>query len=78
MNATMKTRASTTVWGAILIGVAAMFLIGTFVDLSGFSGGVITAVAIASLGTLLVLGGIIAAVARSGRDESTPAHDDGA
>ncbi|MCY7326236.1 MAG: hypothetical protein LH605_08920 [Microbacteriaceae bacterium] len=75
----MKTRSTTIVWGAILIGFAALFLVGTFVDLSGFSGGVVTAVAVASLGGMLVLAGIIAAVVRSGRNsESAPAHDESA
>jgi len=73
----MKTRSTTIVWGAILIGFAALFLVGTFVDLSGFSGGVITAVAIASLGGMLVLGGVIAAVVRSGRgSDPAQAHDE--
>ena len=71
----MKTRPATIVWGAILIGFATLFLVGTFVDLSGFSGGVITAVAIASLGGMLVLGGVIAAVVRSGRESSAAADD---
>ena len=62
----MKTRTTTIVWGAILIGFAALFLIGTFVDLSGFSGGVIAAVVIASIGGLLVVGGSVAAVVRAG------------
>jgi len=73
----MKTRSTTIVWGAILIGFAALFLVGTFVDLSSFSGGVITAVAVASLGGLLVLGGVIGAVVRAGRTtESAPAQDE--
>ncbi|GAB3139956.1 hypothetical protein [Marisediminicola antarctica] len=75
----MKTRSSTIVWGAILIGFATLFLVGTFVDLSGFSGGVVAAVAIASVGGMLVLGGIIAAVVRSGRTtEPASAHDESA
>lgn len=74
----MKTRPATIVWGAILIGFATLFLVGTFVDLSGFSGGVITAVAIASLGGMLVLGGLTAAVVRSGRGRSAAAADDSA
>ncbi|MET3769751.1 uncharacterized membrane protein YhaH (DUF805 family) [Marisediminicola sp. UYEF4] len=74
----MKTRTTTIVWGAILIGFATLFLVGTFVDLSGFSGGVITAVAIAALGGMLVLGGVIAAVVRSGRgSDPAHAHDEG-
>ena len=73
----MKTRSITIVWGAILIGFATLFLVGTFVDLSSFSSGVISAVVIASVGGLLVLGGIIGAVVRSGRNsESAPAQDD--
>ncbi len=71
----MKTRSTTIVWGAILIGFATLFLVGAFVDLSGFSGEVVAVVAIASVGGMLVLGGIIAAVVRSGRD-SSPAADD--
>jgi len=71
----MKTRSTTIVWGAILIGFAALFLVGTFVDLSSFSSGVISAVVIASVGGLLVLGGIIGAVVRSGRDSSAAADD---
>ena len=67
----MKTRSTPMIWGAILISVAALFLVATFVDLSGFSRGVITAAAVAALGGLLVLGGIIAAVARSRRPRST-------
>lgn len=67
----MKTRAGTIVWGAILLAVAALFLVPAFVDLSGIGGGVIAAVAVASLGGLLVLGGIVAAVVRSARSSAT-------
>ena len=63
----MKTRIHTVVWGVLLVGIAALFLVGTLVDLSLFNPAVVVAVAVASLGTLLVLGGAAAALIRASR-----------
>lgn len=55
----MKTRIHTIIWGALLLGIAALFLVGSLVDLSGVNPALIVVIAAVSLGTLLVLAAIL-------------------
>jgi hypothetical protein len=63
----MKTRIHTIIWGALLLGIATLFLVGSLVDLSGLNPALIVVIAAVGLGTLLVLAAILGTVLRLGR-----------
>ncbi|MET1044011.1 MAG: hypothetical protein ABWX59_07805 [Microbacteriaceae bacterium] len=63
----MKTRIHTIVWGALLLGIATLFLVGSLVDLSGLNPALIVVTGAAGLGTLLVSAAILGTVLRLGR-----------
>jgi hypothetical protein len=69
----MKTRIHTIVWGALLLGIATMFLVGSLVDLSGLNPALIVVIAAVGLGTLLVVAAILGSVLRIGRKPDTAA-----
>jgi hypothetical protein len=72
----MKTRIHTIIWGALLLGIAALFLVGSLVDLSGLNPALIVVIAGVGLGTLLVLAAILGTVLRIGR-KPVPAAEAG-
>lgn len=57
-------RAGTVTWGVIMVAIAAMFFATAQVDLDKVSGWVILAWGVLALGAVLVVGGLIAALAR--------------
>lgn len=57
-------RPGTVIWGVIMVAIAAMFFATAQLDLDEVSGWVVLAWGILALGAVLVIGGLIAAVAR--------------
>ncbi|WP_167137112.1 hypothetical protein [Diaminobutyricimonas sp. TR449] len=70
----MKTRIHTIIWGALLLGIATLFLVGSLVDLSGLNPALIVVIAAVGLGTLLILAAILGTVLRLGRKPESAAE----
>lgn len=58
-------RIGTVVWGFIIIGVAVLFFLGSQWDLGRFNPALVTAWTILGVGSLAVMGGLVAALLRS-------------
>ena len=59
-----EVRVGTVVWGFIIIGVAVLFFLGSQWDLGRFNPALVTAWTVLGIGTLAVIGGLVAALFR--------------
>lgn len=74
----LRPRVSTIVWGAILLGIAALAALGELGWLDELPNGALPIILIAGVGGLLVVGALIGALSSSGRrvgDDQTNLND---